>query len=571
MGRGTLIWNPSDTFNIRTKLSYAKADGPGFQQGPNQRIFCPNGAPNVSFQVARFGLTDPADISALTQALAVDDCVANDTYANGSINPDHLTNSTIGKDDEGVGKYQLFLGSTEANWDISDALTLTSVTGIARIGQKRYDTYSYSPSSSFAGLTIGGNTDWRQFSEELRLASNFSNSPINFLIGAFFEDSQLETFSMDIGTPGRPRWDHTIDGSTYSLFGQLIYDLTDTIELSGGARWTQEEKELLAVRDSISQPLDPNSLSYGNISPEVTLAWRPSDYLTFFGSYREGFKSGGFSAGNINNPALTPTSPGEFDYEQENVEGVEFGMHAATFDNQLRLNGAIYDYAYTNLQVASLDNSTGLPIIRVANAAEAKVSGAEFDFTFHPDPAPNWNFRGSLNYSSAKFDKFDAPCYIGQTVAAGCNLGLNSSTGRYQAQGLEGERLPNAPEWSGSFGVSYSPELNLSKLKLDINADAVYKSQYNPHPDLAFGALQEEAVLINSSIRLTSDNKAWEFAVIGKNLTDKFRVQSAANVPTTGSGALTGSTTSGGLADLAGYTNRGREVLFQVTVRPSNL
>ncbi|PHR62076.1 MAG: hypothetical protein COA43_00065 [Robiginitomaculum sp.] len=565
-GRGTLVWEPSDTFSLRAKLNYAKMKGPGFQQGANQRIYCPNGAPQLGFQVGRL-TSDPAEQAALTQILAVDDCVANDTYAHGSINPDDLVNSYIGTDPEGVGKYELKLGSIEGNWDLTDALTVTSITGFAEIEQLRYDTFSYAPSSSFAGLIFGGETKWRQISEEVRLTSNYVDSPFDFIIGGFLEDTSLETYTTKNFATAGPRWDHTVKGETYSVFGQAMYDVSDTVELSGGLRWTEEKRSLLAVRDGVEQPIDPGAITSEDVSPELTLTWRPTDALTLFGSYREGFKSGGFSAANINNAALTAAAPGDFDYKPEHVDGFEFGMHADIFGRQMRVNAALYDYAYSNLQVASLDNSSGLPIIRVGNAAEASISGAELDFSYTPDTAPELNLRGNVNYSKAVFDSFEAKCYIGQTVAEGCNLGLNAGTGRFQAQSQSGKALPNAPEWSGSFGFTYEPNLTSTNYGLSITGDAIYKSSYNPHPDLAPLTKQDASVMLNASVRLTSPNDGFEVALIGKNLSEIYRVQSAAQAPTTGIGSRTGSTTPGGIPDYVGYVNRGREILLRVTFR----
>ena len=126
MARGSLNWEPTSTFDVRAKLSMAELDGPGFQQGPNQRFFCPMGTPQVAGQVNAL-TANPATRAALTPILAVDDCTANDTYAHGSINPAHLANARLGKDARGLGRYELALGSIEANWQLSPSLISTPI------------------------------------------------------------------------------------------------------------------------------------------------------------------------------------------------------------------------------------------------------------------------------------------------------------------------------------------------------------------------------------------------------------------------------------------------------------
>src|SRR5690606_16793529 len=542
MARGTLLWDPVETLSVRTKYNYAELDGPGFQQGPNQRIYCPQGSPQVTSQVNAL-TTNAATRTALTPLIGVDDCQANDTYAHGSIRPSNLTNApSFVDDDEGLGQYTMKLGSIEANWQMSDVLTLTSVTGFADLIEERFDTYSYAPSDAVGTLNFGGRTQWTQVSEELRLASQF-NGPFNFMVGGFVDDTELETFTQQFFTPG-PRFVQTIDGSTVSVFAQGIYDLTPTLELSGGARWSEETKDFSVVRNGVDQPVSPDSESFENLSPEVTLTWRPSDELTLFGSYREGFKSGGFAAPYINGGPFTAPGPNEL-YQPEEVSGFELGTHVSLLDDRMRVNAAIYTYDYKDLQVNSLDNSSGLPVIRVSNAAAATIEGAEIDVTWLPEAVTGLTLRGSLNYSEATFDSFQASCYIGQTQAQGCTLGLNPLTSRYTAQELGGEALPNAPEWSGTLGFAYEADLADTGLTLLFTTDGSYKSEYNPHPELAPGAQQDSAWFLNSSLRLASADKSWEVALIGRNLTDEYRVLASSNVPTTGSGTLTGSTTAG--------------------------
>lgn len=563
-GRLSLLWDPSDEFRLRTKLSYAEQEGPGFQQGPNQRIYCPQGTAQVGSQVASLS-GDAAIQAALTPLLANSDCKADDNYSHGSINPDHLVNSDLGKDEKGLGRYQLGLASVEANWQITPELGLTAITGAADIEEKRYDTYSYNPASAVAGLNFGGVTSWKQLSEELRLSTNYSEG-VNFVVGGFVESTELETYTQNFATPG-PRFDHTIDGSTLSLFASAVYDLTDTVELSGGVRWTEEERKLSLDRNNVAQPLDPDKATFENTSPELTLTWRPHDDLTLFASYREGFKSGGFGTPNLNQAEFT--APQDFVFEPETVNGFELGMHALALEGQLRMNAAIYDYDYQDLQVNSLDNSSGVPVIRINNAAAATLQGVEFDFVYEPLRIVGLTVNGAVNYSGSEFDQFDASCYIGQTQAQGCNLGFDSASGRYKAQSLAGEALPSNSEWSGNLGLAYTDQLGSTALRYRVATDLSYRSSYNPHPELAPGAEQADVTYVNGSIKLFAEDERWEVELIGRNLTNEFRAQSASNAPATGSGTLTGSTTAGGYADLVGYVNRGREILLRVTFRPS--
>ncbi|OYX57666.1 MAG: hypothetical protein B7Y86_05915 [Brevundimonas subvibrioides] len=562
--RGTLKWEPTAAFDARLKLSYADNEGIGYNQaGGFQRIYCPNGAPQLAPQATALngGVANPA----LATALSVDNCRADATYANGNINPAFLVGSPEGfTDPDGAGNYSQQLHSLELNYRPMDWLKLTSVTGWAKNDDFRVDTYAVAPSDAVGANDFTGNTGYTQFTQEVRVASDLSG-PFNFLVGGFYESSELETYTRNI-LAGAPLFLHHIDGTTQSVFGQALWDISDTLELAGGLRWSKESKDFAVARNGVFQPVAPGSADFENTSPEVTLTWRPTDRLTLYGAYKEGFKSGGFAAATNTGAAFT--TPLNALYLPESAEGFEGGIKALLLDGALRLNTAAYSYDYTNLQVNSLDNSSGVPVIRVNNAGAATVKGFEGDFTLRLPAVPGLTIRGAANYNDATYTDFLATCYIGQTVADGCNLLLNPTTGRFTGQQLGGERLVNAPEWTGSLGGSYIGSTAIEGVDWGMNVDALFKSEYNPHPELHPGAAQDGVTFLNAGARVFSSDRRWELAVIGRNLTEEYRVDVASNVPQTGTATRTGSTTTGGLADLSGNVNRGREVMLQVTFRP---
>lgn len=562
--RGTLKWRPNDAFDARLKLSYADNKGIGYNQaGGFQRIYCPSGAPQLAPQST--ALNGGAANPALAAALSVDNCRADATYANGNINPAFLVGSPEGfTDPDGAGNYSQQLYSLEMNYRPNDWLALTSVTSWAKNEDFRADTYAVAPSDAVAANDFTGNTGYTQFTQEVRLASKLSG-PVNFLVGAFYEDSDLETYTRNI-LAGAPLFLHNIDGTTQSVFGQGIWDITGKLELAGGLRWSKEAKDFAVSRNGAPQPVSPDSADFKNTSPEVTLTWRPTERLTLYGAYKQGFKSGGFAAATNTGAAFT--TPLNALYLPESAEGFEGGLKALLFDGALRLNTAAYDYDYTNLQVNSLDNSSGVPVIRVNNAGAATVKGVEGDFTLKLAGAPGLTIRGAANYNDAKYANFLATCYIGQTVADGCNLLLNPLTGRYTGQQLAGHRLVNAPEWTGSLGGAYTGKTFIEGIDWGMNVDGLYKSRYNPHPELHPGAQQDGVIFLNADVRVFRDDHRWELALIGRNLTEEYRVDVASNVPQTGVATRTGSALTGGLADLSGNVNRGREVMLQLTFRP---
>jgi iron complex outermembrane receptor protein len=101
-------------------------------------------------------------------------------------------------------------------------------------------------------------------------------------------------------------------------------------------------------------------------------------------------------------------------------------------------------------------------------------------------------------------------------------------------------------------------------LRIGLSGDLNYQSRYTVQPEQDPGSFQAPAVMLDAGIRLFPDDEHWEFAVIGKDLTDVWRVVEGATVPVTGGNT---GRPNGVRADLNGNVIRGRQVLVRFTYR----
>ena len=69
----------------------------------------------------------------------------------------------------------------------------------------------------------------REFTQEVRLDSDFADSPLNFTAGAFYQDGKMSN-GFKLVSPGFPlvSGTSTIDIESFSAFGQGRFALTDT-------------------------------------------------------------------------------------------------------------------------------------------------------------------------------------------------------------------------------------------------------------------------------------------------------------------------------------------------------
>lgn len=564
--RGTLQIEPSNRLKIRLKGTWARTDIVGGPSYYTDVTACPYGTPQET-PVRNDCRNDGVIYTSLLPAAYL------------SLTPLNL------QDRHGARHNEQLLLSGTIDYEVADGLTLTSVTGWYDVDEALTSNGSYSVNPNYAFAV----KFWqKQFTEEVRLASDFS-APLNFLVGGFYEWRKGFT-ATHLGIPITNSNLFTVESThlkqtSYSAFGQLLWDVTPALQLTAGGRYTHESKALLdyTVSSPVLAPVDVTQLptypgnpdprlKFNNFSPEFTVKYKPSDTVMLFASYKRGFKSGGFDAGYTAGAILSPARQAQTQtFRPEKVKGFEGGVKSSLFDRQMNLNLTAYWYDYSDLQVSVFD--TQIHAFRTQNAAKARTKGIELDATFRPRAVPGLNLHAAAAYNSARFRDYLADCYAGQTVTLGCDQVLNTVNGRYTSQDLRGVRLRKAPAFTANFGGYYEAEV-ASNLKFSLSGDAAYSDGYiastNYNPD----SYQPSFWKFDASLRLFTADRRWELALIGRNLTNTRNLINANDRNGTG-GGKGGTVTCTTLAqvgcdrlpDITGTPTTPRSVALQATFR----
>ena len=543
--RGTLKYEPNDTFNARLKVAYNEVTGSSMTSSI-QLINCPTG-------VAQTGGND--------------NCKPDNTVSTGDVGPNFgLTYPGFGNGQPYYHQNQMLAG-LEMNYKLPDNLTVTSVSGFYKTHLRNMSNYNYSyvPTTIFASAN---RYDTHFYSEELRLTSSFTG-PLNFMVGGHYQDSRGQTGSNTVLNAVTPalinNYDLTQTGTAVSVFGQAMWKIIPTVELSGGGRYSHESKELPLVTTSSVYggprlPITPfaSKASWNNFSPEVTLTWRPTNTLTVFGSYKQGFLSGGFNAG-----ASSFSNGTQLQYNQEVVKGGEIGVKALVLDGRLRTNFTLYTYKITGLQVAS-SIQQGLAIVQVlTNAGGVTTRGGELSVTYAP--VTGLTLNGALAYDQGRYDSYFAPCYRGLTQPA-CRIQPNQFGVNALLENLAGTQLLRAPSWTGNAGFDYETPIS-SNLKVGFNGNVTYSSSFFADASSNPAGREPSFALLDASVRVGREDDRWQVMFLGKNLTNKYHWVRVANVPLTGSapGAAAGSPSV--LGDTYAPIDRGRELWLRVSTK----
>ncbi|MDD9798308.1 MAG: TonB-dependent receptor, partial [Alphaproteobacteria bacterium] len=119
------------------------------------------------------------------------------------------------------------------------------------------------------GFPYTQQTDQEQMTHELIFSSN-NDGPFNWVGGLYYyeEDVHLTNTFFNADT-------YDVDTTAYALFGQVQFDITDATTLSGGVRYTDEEKDFIGTTSThiIGSPDAPNP---GSMPPDPVDHNRPA-------------------------------------------------------------------------------------------------------------------------------------------------------------------------------------------------------------------------------------------------------------------------------------------------------
>ncbi|HEU4530690.1 MAG TPA: TonB-dependent receptor, partial [Steroidobacteraceae bacterium] len=449
----------------------------------------------------------------------------------------------------------------------------TSVTGYREQVQRLPSTYTGEAFLTLFDSTR--NTERYTFQQELRYASNF-DGPFNFVGGAnYFHDnfnfrahfsvgltSLVPFIDPDTGTAVRPDgrvsldtralFDYQFQGTEqsrdeYAVFWDGTFEFNDRFSVTGGVRYSADEKEFLRFvdgggpctdltetqdiriidgecRDARSQytsraGITPREFDGRNIplplsafgtivdtSDEwsettwrVVFNYKPNDAQLVYLSYATGFLSGGFSE--------TCATPERCSYDPETNNSLELGYKADLLDNKLRFNAAVYFTEYDQLQRAvvaaytAADGTSQQETVTV-NTGSSEALGVDVEATWVPQQ--NLRVTAALNWLDHDYTSGILPDLRGTNTPIP----------------LEPFTVPYSPELKASLGVEYDWQLaNQAHILWGVSIN----HQDEAETDVFNGVntQMQERTLLDLSATLYDSQDRWSIMGYVSNVTDE--------------------------------------------------
>lgn len=322
------------------------------------------------------------------------------------------------------------------DWDLSDRITLTSLTGYRKVESESYydpdvnvtdqtpltlsavtqstSTPTVPISVAPEPITVAGvshfvDLEQEFWSQELRLSG--SGDDFEWLLGAYyFEQEMTQGREFDIG-PGVPffplyiRELFTEDRDGYALFGQASFNFTERLEATIGARYSDENvsvggDRVLNIADfSIFAFPKIEDTSYDNFSGTASLAYDFTDDVLGYATVAMGWKAGGINRFPSRDNTISP-------YDDETSVNYELGVKSTFLDDRASLNIALYYIDIEDQQLLAVvpDPAGGTPITIIDNAAASTSQGIEVEFV--GSLTERIRLDVSYAYMDTKFDDY---------------------------------------------------------------------------------------------------------------------------------------------------------------------
>ncbi len=302
----------------------------------------------------------------------------------------------------------------------------------------------------FPSETADGIPDIDQFTQEIRLASNDSDSRLGWLVGVYYfdEDLRAETYSFDSFSPGNPQDGYAFQdqqAESWALFGSLDYEVSDRLDVKAGLRYTSDKKDFLADRPDptfnsfLIEPLTAKT-DDDFVSWDLSAVYAATPETNVYGRLATSFRAPSIQGRILFAPDFVggtdPESNGLTVADSEDIFSAEVGVK--TEKRSVRYDLTAFWYQVDNQQITIVGGQFNVNSLVNAD----KTEGYGFEAAVEFAPSPEWLLTLGLSNNNTEIQDPNltiAPCGGGCTI-----LDPIAPNGEVV---LNGNSLPHAPEW----------------------------------------------------------------------------------------------------------------------------
>jgi outer membrane receptor protein involved in Fe transport len=373
---------------------------------------------------------------------------------------------------------------------------------------------------------------YQSFVEEVRFASSLSG-PLQFVVGGFYSDfhgrvpfaslyppSEVPNLDNEL-TGGMPNnsagipnlifaQDYHTDVQEPALFGELSWDITKALKVTGGLRWYQVKTTSFGFEEGLATGnfntvIGPHATEKENgTNPKAEVDYHFTPDRMIYGLASKGFRPGGVvpivPPGTPNTPndcvaALRAVDPNitladTRSFKSDSLWNYELGAKTAWLDRRVILNAAAFDIRWPHIQQPIL-LPCGFQFITNAGAAEIK--------------------GGEMELRARATDRLDVSLGVGYQDAKITELGESPQP--------VGSPVFNVPDWTGNASLQYTTPVTTA-WNLASGVDYSYIGSSFSSSNASDLSRKRPAYRLLDA-RFALSHGATELALFGKNLTNE--------------------------------------------------
>jgi iron complex outermembrane recepter protein len=331
------------------------------------------------------------------------------------------------------------------------------------------------------------------FSEEVLLNST-DTGPWRWSGGVFYRDEH--DLNWQNSSPQPVGYVNFKDASrSFAVFGELGRRFLDNkLEWTLGLRQFHDQVSTLSLDPTVTSYV---AESFNSTTPRAVLTWYPSDYMTVYSSFSEGFRSGMPQFYTVTE--IAPTIPA---LRPDKLYNYEFGAKADLFDHHLAIDTSVYYVKWRGVQQSILVPwpATGYLTAQV-NASNASGPGVDIGITV--SPTQRAKVGGTFSWNDLTVDS---------QVSSGGFVLYN-----------KGDRLNNSSKYTASLFASYTFPFG-GDTSGELSASANYQSRQAVHgfdgmglPYVNYG---DNLFFVQAAFSVTFGAN-WSMRLYGDNLTNE--------------------------------------------------
>lgn len=407
--------------------------------------------------------------------------------------------------------------------DIDGGVTLSEAADINGDGTTEL---TYPGNIAFGAVTQDNLDDLEQLTQEFRLASDTTDA-LNWQVGAFYYESSFNVTSID-GYFGATTVFH--DNTTWAVFGQTSYEVNEKLNLTGGVRYTKDDKSLvvgdqningfaLITGDASIQDYGDINVDDGQVSWELSANYKIDKDTSLFSRLANGFRAQTIQGRDVafeGSPSVA---------EPETINSFEVGTKTDLLDDTLRLNVAAFYYEIDDIQFSAIGggaNNTAL-----INADKGTGYGFEIDAQYLVTDYLTLTAGYSFNHTEIKDDSLTVlPCGANPSFNfTGNCTPIDPSVDGYRVS-IDGNPFPQAPETIFNFTARYAFPVG-DDAEVSIYTDWAFQGKTNLflYSSLEFKTNDN----VEGGLRIAYENFAddYSIALFGRNITDQENIKGA--------------------------------------------